>query len=303
MENIPRVLPENLAISLDFSQINIQPVFAWLAATGNINDHEMQKTFNCGIGLVLVVSSADRQSVLETLLPHGGRVIGTIKNRKLTEPKVDIDSMMFASCMYRVQQTLILPKKKVAVLISGNGSNLQALIDATHNTTMGMGAEIVLVISNKDNVLGLKRAEAAGIPHKVILHKKYDTREKFDHAMTKELEAFGVDIICLAGFMRILTTDFVRKWKGQLINIHPSLLPKYPGLNSQKQALDAKDHCSGCTIHFVDEGVDTGAIILQQSVSIAKDETEESLTQKIHVAEHFAFPIALRMVATGIVNL
>lgn len=297
------MLPENLAISLDFSQINIHPVFAWLAATGNINDHEMQKTFNCGIGLVIVVSQADRQSVIETLLPHGGRVIGTVKNRKPTEQKVDIDSLMFASSMRRVQNSLLQQKKKVAVLISGTGSNLQALIDATRNTTMGMGAEIVLVISNKENVLGLKRAEAAGIPTRCYSHKNYETREQFDAAMTSELEAFGVDIVCLAGFMRILSTDFVQKWKGQLINIHPSLLPKYPGLNSQKQALDAKDHSSGCTIHFVDEGVDTGAIILQQSVTITKNDTEETLTQKIHRAEHFAYPIALRMVATGIVNL
>lgn len=302
LENIPRVLPDNLAITLDFHQINIEPVFGWLSATGNINDREMQKTYNCGIGVILVISPEDRQNVIDLSLPHGGRVIGSVISRKPTEPRVNIDAKVFAANMKRVQRVISERRKRVGVLISGTGSNLQALIDATRNTTMGIGAEIVLVISNKENVLGVTRAKRAGIPTVCLLHSKYPSREVFDAAMDAELTAQNVDIVCLAGFMRILSAEFVRKWKGRLINIHPSLLPKYPGLHVQRQALQAGEKESGCTIHFVDEGVDTGAIIFQQSVSIKEDDTEESLTERIHIAEHFAYPIALRMVATGIVK-
>lgn len=145
------------------------------------------------------------------------------------------------------------PKKRVGVLISGNGSNLQALIDATKNTSYGMCSEIVSVISNNDGAYGLVRAQNHGIKTKVILNKSFSTREDFDEAINAEFEACGVDIICCAGFMRILSTTFVRKWKGKLLNIHPSLLPKHKGLNAQKQALMNGDNISGCSVHFVDE--------------------------------------------------
>lgn len=303
LENIPRVLADNLAITLDFTQINIQPVFAWLAATGNINDVEMQRTYNCGIGLILIVAPAVKDVILDAVTRHGGNVIGSVTARSSSQPRVHIDKTEFSTNIQRVQRLLTVPKKRVGVLISGSGSNLQALIDATRTTIMGIGAEIVFVISNKENVFGLSRASAAGIPTSVLNHRDYKTREEFDASMTRALESQSIDIVCLAGFMRILSNEFVRKWKGRLLNVHPSLLPKYPGLNAQRQAIDAKDTCSGCTVHFVDEGVDTGRIILQRSVLIESDETVESLTNKIHVAEHYVFPIALRMVATGIVSL
>ena len=303
MENIPRILSSDLLVHLHFSQINIPPIFAWLALKGNISDKEMQRTYNCGIGLILVVSPADKEFVLESLLEHRGDVIGCIKERSADEPQVQIDPSEFSVNIKRVQRMISEPVKRVAVLISGTGSNLQALIDATRNSIMGIRAEIVFVLSNKDNVLGLERARKASIPSKCLSHKNYTNREEFDEAMTAELENHNIDIVCLAGFMRILTSNFVKKWKGRLINIHPSLLPKYPGLNVQKQALDAGESRSGCTIHFVDEGVDTGAIIYQRSVSISTDETVESLTQKIHRAEHYAYPIALRMLVNGEVTI
>lgn len=247
----------------------------------------------------MVVSPKDKDFVLESLLEHRGNVIGSIVKRIDDQPQVRINALQFSHNMKRVQRLMSEPPKRVAVLISGTGSNLQALIDATKNSTMGIRAEIVFVLSNKDGVMGLGRARKAGIANKYLSHRNYSSREEFDAAMTAELLSHKVDIVCLAGFMRILSSDFVKKWKGRLINIHPSLLPKYPGLHVQKKALEAGESRSGCTVHFVDEGVDTGAIIFQSSVAITEDDTEESLTQKIHRAEHYAYPIALRMLVNG----
>lgn len=310
MENIPRVLSNHLAVHLDAAKMDIPPVFAWLASVGNIANHELQRTYNCGIGLILVVAKTNTDEVLE-LLKHknDARVLGSVRTRKAPEPQVVIDDAVFTQNLLNVQRNLLTPRKRVGVLISGTGSNLQALIDATRNSAFGANAEIVLVISNKDNVLGLQRAADAGIAHKVISHLGFkdsqNPREAFDRAMTAELAAHNVDLICLAGFMRILSTEFVRRWKGNLVNIHPSLLPKYPGLHAQQQALDAtpRDTHSGCTVHFVDEGVDTGAVIYQEWVPILDDDMEESLTQRIHKAEHYAYPKALRLLASGHVQM
>lgn len=306
LENIPRILPDHLAVHLNAAEMNIPPVFAWLASVGNIANHELQRTYNCGIGLILVVPKTSVVEVL-ALLKHtnDARVLGTVRARKEAAPQVVIDDAAFTLNIRNVQRNLLTPKKRVGVLISGTGSNLQALIEATRDSAFGSHAEVVLVISNKDNVLGLKRAADAGIPHKVISHLTFkdspSPREAFDRAMTAELEAHNVDLICLAGFMRILSAEFVRRWKGNLVNIHPSLLPKYPGLHAQQQALDAtpRDTHSGCTVHYVDEGVDTGAIICQEMVPILDGDTEDSLTQRIHKAEHYAYPRALRSLATG----
>lgn len=310
LENIPRVLPEHLAVHLHAAEINIPPVFAWLATVGNIANEELQKTYNCGIGLILIVSAKNAQQICNSLkFEHHAKILGTVKSRAVNKTQVVIDKNEFTKNLQHEQLLLTQPKKKVGVLISGTGSNLQALINATRNSTFGIHAEIVVVISNKDNVLGLKRAADAGIPNKVISHLKFkessNPREAFDRELTAELKAHGVDIICLAGFMRILSTEFVREWKGRLLNIHPSLLPKYPGLHAQKQALETKprDTHSGCTVHFVDEGVDTGTIICQESVEIRDDDTEDTLSQRILTAEHYAFPHALRLVANGLIKL
>lgn len=309
LENIPRVLPNHLAVQLDAEKMHIPPIFAWLAANGNIVNEELQRTYNCGIGLILVVSKKNANEI-ESLLKfeHKAKIIGSVRNRKATEKQVQIDDNKFTANLNRVKRNLTKPKKRVGVLISGNGSNLQALIDATRNTAFGANAEIVLVLSNKASAFGLKRAAAAGIAHKTISHLDFVTcenpREAFDRSLTAELEAANVDVVCLAGFMRILSSEFVRRWKGHLINIHPSLLPKYPGLHAQKQALDAspRDKFSGCTVHFVDEGVDTGAVIHQEHVPILDDDTEDTLSDRIHRAEHFAFPHALRLIVNENLN-
>nr|XP_043068473.1 trifunctional purine biosynthetic protein adenosine-3 [Drosophila bipectinata] len=302
-ENIPRVLRKDLAVRLDANKFQLPPVFAWLAAAGNISSTELQRTYNCGLGLVLVVAPTEVEKVLNELrYPQRAAVVGEVVARKdPKKPQVVVQN--FEASVTRTQKLLSTPRKRVAVLISGTGSNLQALIDATRDSAQGVHADVVLVISNKPGVLGLERAAKAGIPSLVVSHKDFANREVYDAELTRNLKGARVDLVCLAGFMRILSSPFVKEWRGRLINIHPSLLPKYPGLHVQKQALEAGEKESGCTVHFVDEGVDTGAILVQASVPILPGDNEEALTQRIHKAEHWAFPRALALLANGSVRL
>ncbi|XP_058449631.1 trifunctional purine biosynthetic protein adenosine-3 [Malaya genurostris] len=300
-ENIPRILPQGIGVKLDSRNFHIPPIFGWLSKTGNVSEREMLRTFNCGVGMTLIVAPKHVQFVLENLQGSGATLIGKVITCTSTEERVKVAN--FAASLRTSQITCCLSKKRIAVLISGSGSNLQALIEATRNSAFGIRGEIVYVISNKSGVFGLERAEKAGIKSKVILHRNFPTREQFDDAMSEELAKQNIDLVCLAGFMRILSEAFVRKWKGRLINIHPALLPKHKGIHAQRQALEAGDSESGCTVHFVDEGVDTGAIILQEIVPILKNDTEATLTERIHRAEHVAFPKALRLIANGLVSL
>jgi len=186
---------------------------------------------------------------------------------------------------------------RIGVLISGRGSNLQSLIDAQQ--AGDLSAEIVLVMSNVAGVQGLERAEAAGIPTKVINHKDFDDRAPFEDALHAALTDAGVDCVCLAGFMRILTDGFVNKWTDRLINIHPSLLPAFKGLHTHERALEAGVRFSGCTIHFVRPAMDDGPIILQAAVPILPDDTADSLAARVLEQEHKMYPLAVRMVAEG----
>lgn len=300
-ENIPRILPEQLTAELNGKMINIQPIFGWLSSMGNLEKLELMKTFNCGIGMIMVASAKDELQLMKTLHSSGASVIGKIIPTKPGGHQLIIRH--FATCVERVERLLVVPKKRVGVLISGSGSNLQALIDATRNTSIGLSSEIVHVISNKTGVFGLERAKKANISSAVISNKEFPTRDQFDAALSAELVKHNVEIVCLAGFMRILTPAFVQQWKGKLLNIHPSLLPKHPGIGVQKKALEAGDEESGCTVHFVDENVDTGAIIVQEVVPIIKGDTVESLSERILKVEHIAFPKALRLVASGYIKL
>ncbi|XP_053690579.1 trifunctional purine biosynthetic protein adenosine-3 [Sabethes cyaneus] len=300
-ENIPRILPQNFAVEIDAKNFHILPIFGWLSKIGNVTEREMLRTFNCGLGMILIISSRNAPFVLEKLQGTQATIVGRVVPYNPKQDKVQV--LNFPESLRLSQITCCQPKKRIAVLISGSGSNLQALIDATRSTAFGVRGEIVYVISNKSGVFGLERAAKAGIASTVILHRKYPTRELFDAAVSEELEKQRIDLVCLAGFMRILSEGFVKKWKGRLINIHPALLPKHKGIHAQRQALEAGDSESGCTVHYVDEGVDTGAIILQERVPVVPGDTEETLTDRIHRAEHTAFPIALRLVANGLVNL
>jgi phosphoribosylglycinamide formyltransferase-1 len=187
---------------------------------------------------------------------------------------------------------------RVAVFASGGGTNLQAIIDANIETI-----EIVLVFSNKTDAYAIERAKKHDIPVEILDHKGFQTREEFDEAVVKAVEPYKLDLIVLAGYMRILSPVFVRAYKNKIINIHPALLPSFPGINSGRQAFEYGVKYTGVTVHYVDEGVDTGPIILQDVVEIEDIDTEESLLEKIHRVEHRTYPEALRLVSSGNVEI
>ena len=180
---------------------------------------------------------------------------------------------------------------RVAVLISGSGSNLQALLDAA---TGDYPARIVQVISNRPGVLGLDRAAAAGVRARVVDHKAYGGREPFEAALTAALEEVDPDVICLAGFMRVLTEGFVRRWEGRILNIHPSLLPAFRGLHVHARAIDAGVRVSGCTVHVVTPVLDDGPIVGQAAVPVLPGDTPDTLAGRILAQEHALYPLALR---------
>ena len=189
-------------------------------------------------------------------------------------------------------------KKRVGVLVSGRGSNLQALLDACADPAFP--AEIVLVLSNVPGAYALERAEQAKVPTVTIAHKGFPGgREAFDAAMDAELRKAGVDIVCLAGFMRLLSPGFVQSWAGRMINIHPSLLPSFKGLHTHAQALAAGVKLHGCTVHLVTPDLDDGPIIAQAAVPVLADDSEESLAARVLEQEHKAYPLALRLIAEG----
>ena len=186
---------------------------------------------------------------------------------------------------------------KVAVLVSGRGSNLQSLIDVCANTDIP--AQIVAVVSNIPAVYSLERAKAANIAGHVVDHTAYDNRESFEAALQAVIAESGADLVCLAGFMRILTSGFVNQWRDRLINIHPSLLPSFKGLHVHQQALDAGVKVSGCTVHFVVPEMDAGPIIVQEAVPVLPDDDADALAGRILQAEHRCYPQALRLIAEG----
>jgi len=182
---------------------------------------------------------------------------------------------------------------RIVVLISGNGSNLQALIDAEQRGELN-GGHIVAVFSNRADAHGLERARKAGIPAEVLSHKDFPERAHYDAALMQHIDAYKPDLVVLAGFMRILTPAFVHHYAGKLINIHPSLLPKYPGMNTHARAIEAGETEHGATVHFVTEGVDEGPVILQGRVPVLPDDTSETLQQRVHAIEHKIYPEAVR---------
>jgi phosphoribosylglycinamide formyltransferase-1 len=189
---------------------------------------------------------------------------------------------------------------KIAVLISGSGTNLQALIDACAKSDFP--AQIVLVLSNKADAYGLERAKKANIATAVINHKEFGSREEFDRQMDKTILESEAEFICMAGFMRLLSGWFTKKWQGKLVNIHPSLLPSFKGVNAQKQALDYGVKIAGCTTHFVTEEMDAGPIIMQACVDVCANDSAESLTTKILAKEHDIYPKSLKLIAEGKVS-
>ncbi|XP_006862605.1 PREDICTED: trifunctional purine biosynthetic protein adenosine-3 [Chrysochloris asiatica] len=312
LENIPRVLPPKLGVDLDARTWRIPRVFSWLQQEGHLSEEEMAKTFNCGIGAALVVPKDLTEQVLRDIEQHKEEawVIGSVVTCPADSPRVKVNHLI--ESMQRNASVLengsmenhfcVQPRRaRVAVLISGTGSNLQALIDGTRKPNSS--AHIVVVISNKAAVTGLDKAEHAGIPSRVINHKLYKSRVEFDNAVDQVLEEFSIDIVCLAGFMRILSGPFVRKWNGKMLNIHPSLLPSFKGSNAHEQVLESGVTITGCTVHYVAEDIDAGQIILQEAVPVKRGDTVATLSERVKVAEHRIFPEALQLVASGTVQL
>lgn len=185
----------------------------------------------------------------------------------------------------------------IVVLISGSGSNLQALIDACEKEEIP--GKIAAVISNKASALGLERAKKAGIETKVIEHQKFAQREIFDAELIRAIDKFSPDLVVLAGFMRILTEDFVRRYEGKMLNIHPSLLPKYPGLNTHRRALESGDKEHGVSVHFVTAELDSGPNVIQALVPVLSQDNEETLAARILKQEHIIYPIAVKWYIDG----
>jgi len=184
---------------------------------------------------------------------------------------------------------------RLVVLISGNGSNLQAIIDDINDNQLP--AEIVAVISNKADAYGLERAKKANIPQHVLSHRDYDNRKQYDNALQRLIDRYKPDLVILAGFMRILSDDFVEHYSHKIMNIHPSLLPKYKGLNTHQRVLDAGDKEHGCSVHFVTATLDDGPVILQATVAVNGNDNAETLAAKVHKQEHRIYPQAIRMFA------
>jgi len=186
---------------------------------------------------------------------------------------------------------------RLLVLISGGGSNLQSFIDAC--AAGSLQAQLVAVISNRAGVKGLDRAAAAGIPNILVDHRAFDSREGFDQSLGDVIESFAPDLVILAGFMRILTPEFVHRFLGKLINIHPSLLPAYPGLHTHQRAIDAGDKQAGATVHFVTPELDGGPSVLQAQVPVLPDDSADSLAQRVLEFEHRIYPAAVQWFCQG----
>lgn len=181
---------------------------------------------------------------------------------------------------------------KIAVLVSGNGSNLQALIDAN------LSGQIVGVISNKPDAYALQRAQQAGIATAVIEHQQYPDRQSFDQVMHQQLLDWGIDLVVLAGFMRILSKSFVEAWEGKMINIHPSLLPHYKGMHTHQRVLNTGDRLHGCTVHFVTAELDAGQALAQGVLQVHPHDTANSLAERVHVLEHLIYPQVVEWICT-----
>lgn len=193
-------------------------------------------------------------------------------------------------------------KRRVAILISGRGSNMAALVEAAKS--VGFPAEITVVISNRADAAGLDRARASGIATEIIESKPFGKdRAGFEKVLEQKLAQHRIELICLGGFMRLFTAEFVRRWYGKMLNIHPSLLPSFPGLDPHGQALKAGVKISGATVHFVIPETDAGPIVMQGAVAVRDDDTAEALSARILAVEHRIYPEALRMLASGRLRL
>ncbi|NXB37054.1 PUR2 protein, partial [Eulacestoma nigropectus] len=311
---ISRVLPEHVSAVLDALSWKIPEIFCWLYKEGNLSAEEMAQTFPCGIGAVLVVQKDLAQHVLQDIQRQQeawliGKVVAPCHT---AGPHIEVENLAEALQLSSPQQLLNnttaesqpQPRKrkvKVAVLVSGAGTTLSALISSAREP--GSCAQLVLVISNKSGVEELRSAARAGIPTRVIDHKLYGSRSEFDSTIDRVLEEFSVELICLSGFMRVLSSPFLRKWKGKILNACPSLFPLVKDGNAHQEPLESGFKVTGCTVHFVLEEPSARAVIHREPLPPRAGDTEATLAERVREAELRAFPLGLQLVASGAVWL
>lgn len=269
----------------------------------------MLKTYNCGIGMILVVNKSEQKKCIE-LLRIGGEqsyVIGQVTKRNSQAVIVrNFDKAANKNVLaihQPVKPIAIQAKKKVAVLISGSGTNLKAIIDHVNNNKFNTAIELSLVIADKSTAKGIQFAQDAGIPTRIITKSKTQSRKEYDMSLHEELLKHKIEVVCLAGFMKILSEQFVNLWLGRIVNIHPSLLPSFKGMDAYGQALKAGVKVTGCTVHFVIPEMDAGQIILQEPIRINADDTHDSLAQRGKAVEHTVYPQALELVCSSRVSM
>ncbi|XP_054149704.1 trifunctional purine biosynthetic protein adenosine-3-like [Melozone crissalis] len=306
---ISRLLPEHVSAILDALSWKIPEIFGWLYKEGNLSAEEMAQSLPCGIGAVLVVQKELAQHVLQDIQrQQEAWLIGRVVAPCHTGSHIEVENLAEALQLSSPQQLLdsstaeIQPqprrrKVKVAVLVSGAGTALPALIGGAREP--GSCAQLVLVISNRPGVPELRSAARAGIPTRVIDHKLYGSRSEFDSTIDRVLEEFSVELICLSGFMRVLSSPFLRKWKGKILNASPSLFPLTKDGNAQQEPLESGFKVTGCTVHFVLEEPGAGAAIRREPLPAGPGDTEAALGERLQEAELRAFPLALQLVASG----
>ena len=290
-DNIPRVLPKHLGVGIDLARLPVLPVFKWLAEQGGIAELELLRTFNCGIGMIAIVKPDAVEQVSEILTASGetvallGEVIPAAgEHRVVYNGHLDLRGAM---------------KRRVAILISGRGSNMAALIEAARRSRL----------SRRDRRRDLqprrrrRSRESVGQRHSDGGHRKQAVRQGprgvRGGAAAGARRASNVELICLGGFMRLFTAEFVQRWYGKMLNIHPSLLPSFPGLDPHGQALHAGVKISGATVHFVIPETDAGPIVMQGAFAVRDDDTPETLAARVIQIEHRIYPEALRLLASG----
>ena len=291
--NLVRVLPEGVTAVLDAGAWTPPPVFEWLARAGGVAPEEMLRVFNCGIGMALVVR--DAAATIGWLAAAGQQAvpIGRLEAAD-GPPSVRIETPAGLAHVSKADDAP-LHRKRAAVLISGRGSNLLALIAAASDPAYP--AEIALVIANRQDAAGLAHAAAAAIATVVLDHREFVDRAAHEAAIDAALQRFDIEIVCLAGYMRVLTPFLVGRWSGRMLNIHPSLLPAFPGLDTHERALAAGVKLHGCTVHLVSEALDDGPIVAQAAVPVLPADTAETLAARVLAQEHAIYPLALGLLA------
>ncbi|XP_071425191.1 trifunctional purine biosynthetic protein adenosine-3-like [Pithys albifrons albifrons] len=310
---IARILPEHLSAILDALSWKIPEIFCWLYKEGNLSAEEMAQTFPCGIGAVLLVQQDLAQHVLRTICrQEQAWPIGRVVSPGHTGAHVEVQNLEAALQLSSPQGSLsdgapearpqpARRRVRVAVLVSGTGTTLSALMGDTREP--GSRAQLVLLISSRAGVEELRNAARAGIPTRVIDPKLFGSRAEFDSTLDHVLEEFSVELICLAGFVRVLSSPFLRKWRGKILSASPSLLPLVKDGNAPQEPPQGGFKVTGCTVHFVLEPPGPGPAIHREPVAVRAGDSAELLSERVRDAESRALPTALQLVASGAVSL